>query len=77
MEDIMSYLEKLKKLIGKKPKFNLSKVDGIHRAEVTVNGKRFIGFQEEASDAIETAARIAVDYIDPNNWVDDSIDIFY
>lgn len=69
----MSYLKKLNELLGEKPKFEVHKVDNVFKAVTVINGKKFIGFEESIPEAIETAARIAVDYIDPNNWVDDVV----
>ena len=69
----MRYLTKLNNLLGEKPRFNLSLVEGIYRAEVKVDNKKFVGFDDVAMEAVEIAAKMAVFYIDPNNWVDDVI----
>lgn len=69
----MSYLTKLNNLLGEKPRFNLSLVEGIYRAEIEIDNKKFVGFEEVAMEAVEIAAKMAVFYIDPNNWVDDLI----
>lgn len=69
----MSYLKKLNELLGEKPKFNLSKVDNVYRAEIVIDGKHFVYFDDTAQEAVENAAKMAVNYIDPNNWVDDEV----
>ena len=69
----MSYLQKLNNLLGEKPRFSLNQVEGIYRAEVKIDNKKFVGFDENAMEAVEIAAKMAVFYIDPNNWVDDLV----
>ena len=69
------YLEKLNELLGSLPLIKIRQVDSeTWRAETSVDNYRFVGFDPDCSVAIELCAKLAVFYIDPNNWVDDIID---
>lgn len=73
------YLEKLNDLLGSTPVIKVMEFgfdeDGekLYRAATVVDNKPFVARHNDCAQAIENCAMLVVNYIDPNNWVDDIV----